>query len=54
MLASRKASISLFDRKKIGAALEEFIIISKLGQGAFGKVYLVHHEKKRKLYAINY
>ena len=52
MLSSRKASISLFDRRKVGAALEEFIIISKLGQGAFGKVYLVHHEKKSRLYAM--
>ena len=31
MIAGRKQSISLFDRKKLGASLEEFKIIKLLG-----------------------
>ena len=51
MEPSRRQSICLVDRTNSGANLEQFKIIKRIGEGAFGKVYLVQRNTE-KLYAM--
>ena len=52
MKADRRQSVLVFDRVRNGADLDDFVVVKAIGQGACGKVFLVHNPSTDKLYAM--